>query len=415
MKKKIIIGTISIIIFLTLGFLFLYKKEALDYHLQTTVEDNKNYVISITYPKTNISKLDQKIIKYIDNQTESFKKDSTKTTYLLERNELNIDFNYSEINDRYINIALKTSNYNGTTKQTQYTIYTILYDLKKKEFINILDLFYDSENVISKIKNTFLQEHNITISKTENINMVVLNDQLIAYTITDNIYSISLALTKLDFKLKIKNQEEENNTLPTEKVTNVIDPSKPVVAITFDDGPSQYTEEIIETLEENDCNATFFVLGNKVEAYQNVIRESIKNGNEIGNHSYNHKWLSRLSTSEIIDQITKTQNILQETVGYTPTHLRPTYGSVNQRIRKNTNLTITLWTIDTKDWKIKDIDRIVEKAIQNVEDGDIILMHDIFERSSEALKKIIPILKEKGFQLVTISELEEVKLLRTKF
>ena len=195
----------------------------------------------------------------------------------------------------------------------------------------------------------------------------------------------------------------------------MIDPKLPVVALTFDDGPSRYTKDIIDTLKSNNVNATFFVLGNKIEIYKDIISESIKNGNEIGNHSYNHKWLSKLSTNELLDQINKTQDILKETVNYTPTCFRPTYGSVNNRIRKSINLSITLWTIDTKDWKINSVDRIVERAIKDIEDGDIILMHDIFQRSSEALKKIIPRLKEQGYQFVTISELEEVKLLRTKY
>lgn len=85
------------------------------------------------------------------------------------------------------------------------------------------------------------------------------------------------------------------------------------------------------------------------------------------------------------------------------------------KLERNTDLEITLWTIDTKDWRIKNVDRIVERALNNVSDGDIILMHDIFERSSNALKIMIPKLKEAGYQLVTISELEEVKLLRNKY
>ena len=158
--------------------------------------------------------------------------------------------------------------------------------------------------------------------------------------------------------------------------------------------------------------ATFFVLGNKVEDYQEVLKKSVSYHNELGNHSYNHKWLSRLPINSLKEQIEKTQQILQETLSYQPKYLRPTYGSVNDRIRKNTDLKIILWTVDTKDWKIKNVDRIIEKATTNIEDGDIILMHDIFERSSQALEKIIPILKEQGFQFVTISELEEVKKIR---
>ena len=391
------------------------QKEIVIYQPQTIVEDQKAYLISITYPKTNLSKVDHKIMNYINQQTKILKSNITEFPYLINRSELNIDFEYSTFNQRYMNILLKTDYYDGEEQQNYYDLYSILYDLKQKQFLNILDFFSEQEKLFKKIQDSFQKEKGITISNLDSLSMIISNDQLIVYYPSDQLYSISIPLIELNLNLKITTEKKELDSKELQRVVSTIDPTKPVVAITFDDGPSEYTKEIIKTLKENDCNATFFVLGNKVEAYQDVIRESIKNGNEIGNHSYNHKWLSRLSEKEIMEQINKTQDILQQTVEYTPTHLRPTYGSVNQRIKNSTNLSITLWTIDTKDWKIKNIDRIVEKAMKDIEDGDIILMHDIFERSSEALKKLIPLLKEQGYQLVTISELEEVKLLRTKY
>ena len=391
------------------------QKEIVIYQPQTIVKDQKAYLISITYPKTNLSKVDHKIMNYINQQTKTLKSNITEFPYLINRSELNIDFEYSTFNQRYMNILLKTDYYDGEEQQNYYDLYSILYDLKQKQFLNILDFFSEQEKLFKKIQDSFQKEKGITISNLDSLSMIISNDQLIVYYPSDQLYSISIPLIELNLNLKITTEKKELDSKELQRVVSTIDPTKPVVAITFDDGPSEYTKEIIKTLKENDCNATFFVLGNKVEAYQDVIRESIKNGNEIGNHSYNHKWLSRLSEKEIMEQINKTQDILQQTVEYTPTHLRPTYGSVNQRIKNSTNLSITLWTIDTKDWKIKNIDRIVEKAMKDIEDGDIILMHDIFERSSEALKKLIPLLKEQGYQLVTISELEEVKLLRTKY
>ncbi|HJF40970.1 MAG TPA: polysaccharide deacetylase, partial [[Clostridium] spiroforme] len=98
--------------------------------------------------------------------------------------------------------------------------------------------------------------------------------------------------------------------------------------------------------------------------------------------------------------------------GITPKVLRPTYGSVNDTIRKNTNLDIVLWNVDTLDWKIKDPKQIANRVIGKVEDGDIVLMHDTHKRTVEALKIILPELKKEGFQFVTVSELKEAQLLR---
>lgn len=415
MNKKIVIIIFAISLVLTSIYFLFLKKDEFNYQIDTIVEDNKKYVISITVPKTNIRKLDNEIKGFIDDRIKSFKDNNYQTSYLLERNELNIDFDFNFFNDRYISIGIKETVFDGKKKENKYLVQTYLYDLDKNKFINILDLFDNHDDLFLDVKNKIFNEFGITVYNFDDLDLVISDNNLIVYFIRDNLYSVSISLKDLNFKLPITSNEEVDSTILTEDVINVIDPSKPVVAITFDDGPSQYTEEIIKTLKDNDCNATFFVLGNKVEAYQDVIKQSIKDGNEIGNHSYNHKWLSRLSTDEVKEQIDKTQNILKETVGYTPTLLRPTYESVNQRIRKNTDLDIVLWTIDTKDWKIKSSDRIVEKIVKSVSDGDIILMHDIFKRSSDALKKLIPILKEQGYQFVTISELEEVKLLRTKF
>lgn len=196
--------------------------------------------------------------------------------------------------------------------------------------------------------------------------------------------------------------------------SKTIDPSLPVIALTFDDGPSKYTSDILELLKENDAYATFFVVGNKVEAYSSTINTMIKNGNEIGNHSYSHKWLSRLSSNSIKEEIELTQNVLKNIAGYTPVLIRPTYGAVNKKLRNSTNLKVILWDVDTKDWKIKSAEKIAERALNSIEDGDIVLMHDIYERSYNALKIIIPALKEQGYQFVTVSELEEIKEIKKK-
>lgn len=210
------------------------------------------------------------------------------------------------------------------------------------------------------------------------------------------------------------NQKTKPIVLNTNETVKVIDPSLPVVALTFDDGPSKYTKEILELLKENDAYATFFVVGNKVEAYSNTINIMIKNGNEVGNHSYSHKWLSRLSNNSIKEEINLTQNILKSTANYTPTLLRPTYGSVNKKLRGSTDLKIVLWDVDTKDWKLKSSEAIAKRALESIQDGDIVLMHDIYERSLNALKIIIPALKEKGYQFVTVSELKEINLIKQK-
>lgn len=215
-------------------------------------------------------------------------------------------------------------------------------------------------------------------------------------------------------KLKDLIIEKKEIQLSIKPTINYIDISKPMIALTFDDGPSIYTEEILETLNTYHSNATFFVLGNKIEAHSGTIIKMYQYGNEIGNHSYNHRSLTKLSLEEQREQIEKTQDIIKKYTGFTPIYLRPTYGSVNSKLRNNTNLDIVLWNVDTKDWKYKDVNTIVNNTLRDVKDGSIVLMHDTHKRTSEAIKILIPKLIENGYQLVTVSELKEAQKIKNK-
>lgn len=415
MKNKIIKISIVIILIVISIVPFKHKENKQDNNIETNIEESRQYVISATYPKTNIKKLDNEVENFVLSQIKLFKNKSKEIKYLIDRDELNIDYDYYTVNDRYINITIKLYIYHSLESIEEYYVQTYYFDKINNRFYNVLDIFSNENDLLSKVNNMLISNNKSMINNLGELTYSFDNDYLIIYLIENNITTYKIPLNSIKLNIEIINNDKEKDIEPVIKNDKIIDPKLPVVALTFDDGPSRYTKDIIDTLKSNNVNATFFVLGNKIEIYKDIISESIKNGNEIGNHSYNHKWLSKLSTNELLDQINKTQDILKETVNYTPTCFRPTYGSVNNRIRKSINLSITLWTIDTKDWKINSVDRIVERAIKDIEDGDIILMHDIFQRSSEALKKIIPKLKEQGYQFVTISELEEVKLLRTKY
>lgn len=415
MKNKIIKISIIIILIVISIVPFKFKENKQDNNIETNIEESRQYVISATYPKTNIKKLDNEVENFVLSQIKLFKNKSKGIKYLIDRDELNIDYDYYTVNNRYINITIKLYIYHSLESIEEYYVQTYYFDKISNRFYNVLDIFSNENDLLVKVNNMLISNNKSMINNLGELTYSFDNDYLIIYLIENNITTYKIPLNSIKLNIEIINNDKEKDIEPVIKNDKIIDPKLPVVALTFDDGPSRYTKDIIDTLKSNNVNATFFVLGNKIEIYKDIIRESIKNGNEIGNHSYNHKWLSKLSTNELLDQINKTQDILKETVNYTPTCFRPTYGSVNNKIRKSINLSITLWTIDTKDWKINSVDRIVERAIKDIEDGDIILMHDIFQRSSEALKKIIPRLKEQGYQFVTISELEEVKLLRTKY
>ncbi len=357
----------------------------------TIIEEDTNYIIGINYPITN-TKIDKIIKKEISSVYQNFKKN-----HPTDKIELNIDYEFHHINE-YLCIVLYI--YESDKEQTD--IKTFIFDSKKNKLLSIQDITDDTD-----IIEYTLQEKKLEIKQYP---FIFDQNQLKIYVNTE---IITIPLNDLELKINIKN-ESDIKKVNIDIQPKIINPDSKMIALTFDDGPSKYTEEILNILKKNDCNATFFVLGNKVSIYSDLLIESINNGNEIGNHSYNHKWMIKLNEKDLENQISKTQDIIKEYTGYTPKLIRPTYGSLNDRIKKISSLDIVLWNVDTLDWKYKNPNKIVENATKKLKDGNIILMHDTHKQTLEALPKILEIIQKNGYTCVTISELKEANFLRKK-
>lgn len=178
-----------------------------------------------------------------------------------------------------------------------------------------------------------------------------------------------------------------------------------LVALTFDDGPSSYTMDILNTLDNYGVKATFCVLGTKVNAYSQTIEIMHSGGHEIANHTFSHQKLTSLEDDEMQKEISRTQDAVYEITGEYPSFLRPTYGAINSRVRTNINMPLLMWSKDTLDWKSRDTNYIFSQAISGLKDGDIILFHDIYPSTAKAIEKLIPYLLENGYQPVTAREL----------
>lgn len=184
-----------------------------------------------------------------------------------------------------------------------------------------------------------------------------------------------------------------------------VDPSKPMVALTFDDGPSQYTPGILDTLEKNESRATFFEVGNRINWYPDTVLRISRMGCEIGNHSYDHALMGNASASKIHSEISNTDARIKAITGEKTTLLRPPYGSIGSSLRRNAGKPMILWSVDTLDWKSRNADTVYRTVMNQVKDGDIILMHDVYGSTRTAVTKIVPELRKRGYQLVTVSEL----------
>lgn len=178
------------------------------------------------------------------------------------------------------------------------------------------------------------------------------------------------------------------------------------VALTFDDGPGyKTTMALLDGLKERDVRATFFVVGNNIEKRNEVITRMYEEGHTIGNHTFSHVQLDEVNISCAVKEIMDTNQIIYDLTGEYPKFFRPPYGKWTESLEKEIDMTPVLWTLDTNDWSCKSVSSIVEYVLKNVEDGDVILMHDIYDTSVVAALEIVDRLKQRGYTFVTVDEL----------
>lgn len=191
------------------------------------------------------------------------------------------------------------------------------------------------------------------------------------------------------------------------------DPSKvrPMLALTFDDGPGEYTDELLDCLEQNNAHATFFMLGQNVSSYPDAPKRMLELGCEIGSHSWDHTQLTTIDLDAVAKQFSDTDDALIQACGQAASVARAPYGDGNSDIYNTVNKPFFMWSLDTEDWKLLDADADYSAVMNgDLTDGTIILMHDIHEPSVKcATEKLIPELINEGYKLVTVSELAEAK------
>lgn len=180
------------------------------------------------------------------------------------------------------------------------------------------------------------------------------------------------------------------------------------IAFTFDDGPGDYTDKLLDALEKYHSKATFFVLGNRVNTYKKQLKREFDLGMEIGSHTWAHKNLNVISKSAVKSEIFKARDAIKKIIGQNPTVLRPPYGNFNKTVSKNAGVPMIYWSVDTEDWKHKNVKYVSKYIVKHARDGEIILLHDIHPTSVDGFIKALPELKKKGFELVTVSELYNI-------
>lgn len=286
--------------------------------------------------------------------------------------------------------------------------------INKKVFSDNKEINYPffNNDKIDKYINNYLNKY--IVNDSENNIFIdydyIDNDDLCymtfyKYILNGNVISSNSDSFEIDIEnssiIKVKNTSFDFDFVTSRK----IDTDKKLVALTFDDGPNYNTNKILDVLNKYHVPATFFVLGSKIKGNEYILKKMKDSGMEIGNHTYNHLLLTKYKEDKIKKEITDTNNLIFEITGKEPKLFRPSYGSFNKKIKNISEMPIIIWDIDTLDWKYHNSKKITSRVVNKVKDGDIVLMHDIYSATSNALDNIIPMLVNKGYSFVTVSDL----------
>lgn len=314
------------------------------------------------------------------------------------------------INNKYQNIKISKENeiisfvINKNTKNRVES--KILFKNESIEDINKLinqEVFIKYPKFIAE---ELIKDTTTTQYEFNNDGIIIYFDDFITNPLYKKTTYITLTCPQIKEYIKYTCVNENITSNPN---TPILDKNKKTIAITFDDGPHKYTKPILETLQENHMNATFFQVGTNMLGKDNIIKQILEQGNEIGSHSYSHKSLTSIKKDALEKEINYFNNIYYGITSNNTSLLRPPYGNINNDIQSKLNYSFILWSVDPEDWKYKDAQKIAENVLSEVEDGDIVLLHDIHLTTSEALKIILPELYVRDYQVVTVSKLAELK------
>ena len=240
----------------------------------------------------------------------------------------------------------------------------------------------------------------------ENVMVVYYYDYVYDYPYTE---SVNLTINYnevhdyLDFthQLDAEYQNENGYNYSADKKT---------VALTFDDGPSsKYNAQFLDVLARNKAHATFFMVGTMMNNCQKCVLDTYNSGNEVGSHTYNHMNIKKNNALDVNDNLKQVDDLFYKITNDHIKYVRPPYGSYSKENLENINNPLILWNIDTEDWSHHDVDYIVNSVMENVQDGSIILMHELYETSLQALEVLLPRLYAEGYQVVSVSELANMK------
>ena len=400
---------------------------------KTEIREHNNYNMNIKYPLLKNKDINKNTNKFIKDEKILFL-ESIDNTY---ENELNINYDYSIINELY-SINIKSYSYIGKDNEYHFNNKIIYYDSRMNKEVNINDIvisnkFYEvlrnkcysylinnkdkykiyDDSIIKKRLIADKDNYNFIIFKDTSMEVVFEPHSISEYDteiMVDIEYSDVIKYLDSDYFVLDDKQVELNTDNVVKNYERIRDSkyfeNKKLIALTFDDGPSyDKTNKLIDELNKRDARVTFFMLGQLANKQPDLVKKVYSYGHTIGSHTYDHKNLTKLDDEQLLFEINHTNEILSNIINEDIKYIRPPYGSYNQSILDKTNMAFILWNVDTLDWKLRDAEKVRDYIVDKAKDGDIILLHDIHATSVDGVIMAIDILKEDGYEFVSLDEL----------
>ena len=394
----------------------------------TDISNDEKMPYAIQYPLTSFESFNEIIMTYI-NSSKDYYINMMRLQQDVEEHtgELNISLETYE-HEHYYSFVLTNKTVLNTEEQ-QITVQTFLIDYETGKLFNLQTLLNDDlkslETLTTHIqsdlmKNPTFEGHIIpkqlqqaTEPKWELFQRFSLRDEsLVIYfdkgEITDaqaGIPTVEISLSFInpllaaDFQLHMHAGE-------TIQPPNELDPSKKRIALTFDDGPHpQVTKQILDLLAKYDARATFFMIGSRVQFYPHLAVEVRQAGHEIGNHTWTHPLLTKLSAEDITKEFESTEQAIVNAIGEHSTLFRPPYGAIDDSVRVLIPRQSINWTIDTLDWKHRNPSNLLPIIQESLHNNSIVLMHDIHQSTADGLESVLKYLQSEGYEFVTVSEI----------
>ncbi|MFK4948371.1 hypothetical protein ET006_08185 [Lactococcus garvieae] len=406
-----------------------------------TKKEEQGYHILMNYPKTKNAAINQKLEAFSNEELSSFK-ERTPENDTAEKGSLFQSFETYRFSPDIVSFKFNVMRKTNARVQAENLVVTKTYDLKENKELQLSDLFQDKEDLSSIAQNIYekmlkIQENSSQRTKQvlsaglrpteKNFDAFVLDKKCLDFFLrpgqvnsSRDLYTkVSVPLSELGEIIKPQflvgdlKEEAQNSKVKIPSAQQVKSKSlahKKLVALTFDDGPDpQTTPRLLSILKNENVPATFFVLGNRLELYPELVKKEHALGYQVGSHTYNHENLPQLPVKQAQDEIKKTSDLMQKTVGIRPQGLRPPYGATTPQINEMAQTPIIQWSVDSLDWESKNVDQIEQVVMSEVYDGSIILMHDIYDTSVDGAARVIQKLKSQGYTFVTVNQLLQAR------